>query len=109
MVVVMAVVASFRRVNKPNTSNDWYKIDSITLKWSPFSLSQHPLDYPPQPLLPSLVFPLPCARRPACVGALALLSGVLFAASDVGHQDAGVATAQDGLRPAVFSLEVWIL
>eukprot|EP00752_Nemacystus_decipiens_P014264 g12685.t1 len=43
-------------------------------------------------------------RRPACAGALALLSGALFFASDVGHQDAAAATAHEE-RAAVFSLE----
>ncbi|CAB1101419.1 unnamed protein product [Ectocarpus sp. CCAP 1310/34] len=52
-------------------------------------------------------------RRPACVGALILLSGILFVASGLGHQDiptsppsssAAEAAALAG-RPPVFSLE----
>ncbi|CAM9846074.1 unnamed protein product, partial [Ectocarpus fasciculatus] len=53
-------------------------------------------------------------RRPACVGALILLSGILFVASGLGHQDIPTSTpppsstaeaaAQTG-RPLVFSLE----
>ncbi|CAM9586158.1 unnamed protein product, partial [Ectocarpus sp. 8 AP-2014] len=48
-------------------------------------------------------------RRPACVGALILLSGILFVASGLGHLDIpsssiAEAAAQAG-RPPVFSLE----